>query len=222
MSLLDLSHALRIWAELKFELPKALPGFSTTLSFKTASPSKKALKQVRGFQHVFSYMAGQVITHAHQGDLASGPDYGEKFSFALRVFALNEFKTLKLSNFCAFAKFADERMAGYLKNESVTRCNFAQWLSSDIVRMCYKNSDNQLVTLSLSREIVIKRVANTLDGSHPSSVAASESHNKFDEPIHYLLQFSCGGLPLPYFILLKIAQDILEVVPKYLPDAAHG
>lgn len=218
VSLLDLSHALRIWTELKNELPKLLPGFSTTLSFKTASPSKKALKQVRGYQHVFSYMAGQVVTHAHKGNLTSGPDYGDSFSFACRVYALNEFRTLKLSNFCAFAQCADERMVEYLKNESVTRCGYVQWLGSDIVRMCYKNSANQLVTLSLSREILIKRVANTLDGSHPSSVATAENKNKFDEPIHYLLQFSCGGLPLPYLILLKIAQDILEIVPKFLPE----
>ena len=64
----------------------------------------------------------------------------------------------------------------------------------------------------------IKRMANTFDGSHPSIAKDEDNYNnKFDEPIRSLLHLHLmGGLPLPYFILLKIAQDILEIAPHLL------
>ena len=63
-----------------------------------------------------------------------------------------------------------------------------------------------------------KRVANTLDGSHPSAGGGGDTDNVFDAPVQHLLKYQMGGLPLPYFILLKIAQDILDVSPK-IPGA---
>ena len=62
---------------------------------------------------------------------------------------------------------------------------------------------------------MVKRVANTLDGSH-ASLAAYESDNRFDPAVRHLLHYQVGGLPLPYFVLLKIAQDILSIAKKLL------
>lgn len=215
VSFLDLSHALRIWVDLKQALPKAFPKFATTLSFKTASPPKKILNHVRGCQYVFSYMPGSVITHACHGELLGVPPIGEKYSAGIRVRGLGT-DSVEMGRFCVVAKLLDEPMRKVLEGETVTRCNYVQWLSSDAVRMCYLNSLNQMTALSLSREILIKRVANTLDGSHPSLATAGETDNKFDGPIHHLLKFQWGGVPLPYLVLLKIAQDILEVAPRLI------
>lgn len=221
VSFLDLSHALRIWVDLKQALPNAFPSFSTTLSFKTASPPKKILKHVRGCQYVFSYMPGSVITHASNGALVGIPPIGEKYSAGIRVRGLGT-DSVEMGRFCVIAKTLDEPMIKALEGEIVTRCNYIQWLSSDAVRMCYVNSSNQMTPLSLSREILIKRVANTLDGSHPSLAAGVGCDNKFDEPIHHLLKFQWGGLPLPYLVLLKIAQDILEVAPRLIFGEKHA
>ena len=54
----------------------------------------------------------------------------------------------------------------------------------------------------------------TLDGSHPSVAGEADAVNVFDAPIHQFLKYRMGDLPLPYFILLKIAQDILAAAPK--------
>lgn len=221
ISLLDLSHALRIWVDMKHALPKAFPRFATTLSFKTASPPRKILNHVRGAPYIFSYMPGSVATHASNGNLISAPAIGEKYFAGVRVRGVGT-DTVEMGRFCIAAKDLEDPMIKVLNNEIVTRCNYVQWLSSDAVRMCYINSSNQIVQLSLSREMIVKRVANTLDGSHPSLAAETDSDNKFDEPIHHLLNFKWGGLPLPYFILLKIAQDILEVAPKLLYGAHHA
>lgn len=48
VSLLDLSHSLRRWTELKTPLIQLAPRFSTTLAFKTAIPAKKVLRAARG------------------------------------------------------------------------------------------------------------------------------------------------------------------------------
>lgn len=60
VSLLDLSHALRNWVELKQALKTIAPKFSTALAFKTAIPAKKIFKVVRGHQFVIAYMPGGV------------------------------------------------------------------------------------------------------------------------------------------------------------------
>ncbi|MFN9387433.1 MAG: hypothetical protein ACK6BU_10800, partial [Cyanobacteriota bacterium] len=73
-----------------------------------------------------------------------------------------------------------------------------------------------LETVAISREMIIKRVANTLDGSHASAAGGGEVDNAFDAPVHHLLKYKVGGLPLPYFILLKVAQDILAIGDKTL------
>jgi hypothetical protein len=48
----------------------------------------------------------------------------------------------------------------------------------------------------------------------PSAAGGGEADNAFDAPVHYLLKYKVGGLPLPYFVLLKIAQDILAIGGK--------
>jgi len=99
---------------------------------------------------------------------------------------------------------------------SLSRLNFVSWMGAEAVRVCYVDETGQLRKLSISREKMIRRVANTLNGSHPSEAGNCDSHDPFDAPIHYLLDFKMGGIDLPYFILLKIAQDILANVPRLI------
>jgi hypothetical protein len=218
VSLLDLSHALRIWVELKHPIVKLAPAFATTIAFKTGLPAKKVLKAARAHQYVFSYMPDGVITYAANGHLASGPDLLGDFCVGLSVKPAPDHVCLKQFSFVS-ASFP-EPIHRALGAETVTRCNFQQWLGAEAVRINYPGEDAGLRLVTISREMIIKRVANTLDGSHPSAAAGGEADNKFDGPVHYLLRFSVGGLPLPYFILLKIAQDILSVAPKLLGVAS--
>ena len=104
-----------------------------------------------------------------------------------------------------------------LESQSVTRCNYSQWLGAEVVRIAYQDPAGALTVTSLTREEVVRRVANSLDGSHPSAAATERDGTSInDAAIRKLLSYHMGGIPLPYFVLLKIAQDILEVAPKLL------
>ena len=49
---------------------------------------------------------------------------------------------------------------------------------------------------------------NNLGGSHPAGVF--EVAHQYDEAVAFLLDYKIGGIPLPDYILLKSAHDILE------------
>lgn len=219
VSLLDLSHALRVWAELKKPLQSLAPKFSNAIAFKTGGPAKKVLKAARGHNYVFCYMPGGVITYASKGHLASGPGMGEgDGDFAFGIAVKPTASQIELGKFALVSTAFDQPLIKALDSQAVTRCTFMQWMGSEAVRVAFQNpkKNGQYETVTISREMVIKRVANTLDGSHPSAAGGSDVDNTFDAPTHHLLQYQVGGVPLPYFILLKIAQDILEVSQRLL------
>ena len=217
VSLFDLSHTLRVWTELKKPLEKIAPKFSTAISFKTAIPARKVLKAAHGHRYVFSYMPDGVITYASKGHLASGPGMGpDDGDFALGVAVKLSPPSIELGKFSFVSRSFEQPLIKALDAETVTCCTFTQWLGAEAVRVAHLNQRRSYEVVTISREMIVKRIANTLDGSHPSATGGNDGDNKFDEPIHYLLQYQVGGLPLPYFILLKIAQDLLAVAPKLL------
>jgi len=128
---------------------------------------------------------------------------------------------LELSMFCSVSGlvFVENDLTKQLKESNVTKCTYVNWLAADAVRLSYINTNGVLEPVIISREILVKRVANILDGSHPSATV-KQGENIFDAPIIRLTAFNVGGLPLPYFILLKVAQDILDIAPKLLNSDA--
>jgi hypothetical protein len=217
VSLLDLSHTLRIWTELKKPIESIAPAFSESLLFKTGLPARKVLRAAKGYAYVFSYMPGGVRTFASAGHLASGPGMGpHEGDFALGIAVKASPPLIELAKFAFVARDFDQPLIKALNEEKVTRCTYTPWLGAEAVRLCYSGDGGPLETVAISREMIIKRVANTLDGSHASAAGGGEVDNAFDAPVHHLLKYKVGGLPLPYFILLKVAQDILAIGDKTL------
>jgi len=216
ISFLDLSHSLRMWTEIKSELASFDPKFSTAKYFKSARPARKIIKAARSCDYVFAYMPGGVITYANQGQIASVPAGDKKYSLGVSVRKGPTHTELK--NFSYVSKLLDEPVRKALSNEVSSRLSHTDWLGSEVVRLARSTSTNPIHPITISREMMIKRTANTLDGSHPRKNDMMEPENKYDAPIHYLLEFKMGGVPLPYFILLKTAQDILGTIPKLIPD----
>ncbi len=222
-SLLDLAHILRIWTELKTALPEQYPNFKTKKPFKTGAPIRKVLKQAVNQQYVFSYLPGNgVVTYASNGQLAGGPDInnGSDFSMAVRVKHSGE--AIWLSQYCYISKSLEQPYIKALENEKVVRCNFVDWMGAETVRVQFINSEKKLERRSISREMLVKRVANILDASHTSLSTSDGSENMFDDAVWWLMKFNCGGLPLPYFLLLKIAQDIIDNSSKLLGIPEHA
>ena len=222
VTLLDLSHSLRMWADLKETLPKSYPRFHSTRAFKTGIPARKVLKASRGYEFVFSYMPGGAVTYASNGHIASGPGMEKDRSFTIGVSVKPQHDCLELKNFCVIFEHFEQPFIRALGAEQVKRCNYVQWLGGEAVRANLPDENGTLKLITLSRENVIRRVANSMDGSHPSDSHSKVQLSELDRTIRHLLAYKVGGLPLPYFILLKCAQDILEISPKLLGIAPAG
>jgi len=217
VSLLDLSHILRIWGELKTVLGDSYPKVKSTITFKTGMPAKKVRKAIKNQKYVFTYLPDGVITYASKGVLVNFPDQNSQEDFTTGIAVkISENNKVELKNFCIVSSALEQPLIKAMGSEETKRLNYLSWLGAEVVRVSFINSEGVLHEISISREILIKRVANILDGSHPSAASQDDFDNKFDEPIKYLLEFKVGGLPLPYFILLKIAQDIIDKMPKLL------
>lgn len=209
VSLLDLSHVLRIWTELKNPLMEISPAFSNKKIFKTSLPGRKLIKEARNCEYVFAYMPGGVITYANNGFLLSVPqEKGKELSVGI---SMQQFPNkCELKNFSVIFKGFGRSLYAERKQETIKSHTFTNWLGAEAVRCAYFNERGEYKQLAISREMLIKRVANTLDGSHHSNSEGDAVENKFDAPVRHLLGYGIGGLPLPYFILMKTAQDILN------------
>lgn len=213
IALLDLSNTLRIWVQMKQSLLRVAPKLATSIAFKSASPSRQLMRVASGVEHILCYMPGSTKTRAATDALANGPSVAGDFQLAIGFMRDSE-------GFSHFRRFAfihstdgNGPTAG-LDQEDVSRLNFPNWLGAEAAKVGLKNADGKLIRYSLTREIIINRVANTLDGSHSS--IDNESDNRFDPAVRRLLEYSAGGITLPYFILMKIAQDMLEIIPRLI------
>lgn len=215
-SLLDLSHLLRVWVELAGTLPSIAPAFGTAHTFRSAAASKPVYRAAHGRKAIICYVPEPIVTFAADGHLVGGPGLdetvgGDRFhSFLMRYTDTS----LEIANFCYIDGPFDLKLKEQIKEVVKKRMTYRNWLGSEAVRVNVADAQGVIATFILSRETLVKRVANILGGSHPS--VAAVSGNMFDPAVRCLMEWRLGGLPLPYFLLLKMAHDILEVAPKYL------
>ena len=221
ISLLDLSHTLRIWADMKAELLATVPAFAKTLAFKSALPAKKVRRVVQGRKFIFAYMAGAVVTRAsryqlqfHGEDLQPGPDADADVG-ADAKFHPDGSLEVKNYRFCSPSLGAEWRHA--FKAAEVSRGNYSQWLGAEVARVGYPDDSGKLVWVAISREDLVRRVANVFGPSHPhKSDPEKGDRDRFDPAVAYMMTYTVARLPIPYFILLKTAQDLLDIVPRLL------
>lgn len=217
VSLLDLAHALRIWADLKLTLPKSEPRFLKTRLFKSAVAPRKVMKGATGNEYVFAYMADGVVTYASDGHFFESPDHGGDLTLSGAVM-IKEDNSILLKNFCATKGVAlGEENIKIMNSATISRGNYVEWMGSEVARVCYPDESGALHRVAITREMLIRRVANTMDASHPSGATPSDGEgNRFDPAVQYLTQFKVGGIGLHYFILLKTAQDLVEIASHLL------
>lgn len=192
VSFLDLSHVLRIWAEMKMAIDEIATARGITLGLKNFVRGKERKNIVRGSKYIYLPLASGVSSPAVQV---------KGVGFVNRALSPEEIKKLYE---------AGPPMA------SSTSLTFSQWLASGIYDVSSTNAAHP--TLTISREILIKRVANILGASHPQGTDYSdETENRFDPHVRELHQISvAGGYPATYYQLLETAQDILHGVKVLL------
>jgi hypothetical protein len=206
-NLLDLSHTLRIWCELKTNLKENHSIIASQKIFTGVSFSKSLVNTYRNNEFIFLSIPNGVITYASNCNPIIGSKYFDKngkfkYEFISKINRHQfELKQLIFIN----------NVNGKILNSIpiTTNLNYLDWLGSEAIRINYVNNINQLEMISISIESIIKRLANSFEGSHPEN-SNIESNNKFYEPVKYLFNYICAGLPLPYFILLGIAKEIIN------------
>lgn len=234
VALLDLSHTLRYWTEMRGPIKDLAPEFFQARCFKVGSPRKKNFRLIRPHRYALAYLpdgvrcgAGGVEfgsyieagRHALDSPNAFSQIMGKKGQptsvMGICVFSSYEPVDKLISHYvCVFEDLDRDDLSRLLRESSIDRVTFGQWLDSVAVRFAYAGADGGRIEDRISLEMLIKRVANSLDGSHPS--LAGGSTNEADPHVRHLLQFRAGGVPLPYAVLLKAAQDLLEAGRRYL------
>lgn len=214
ISLLDLSNTLRIWTELKEQIDiNEFPLISAPL-FKTGSPNKFTKKLFKGTDSFWISFPDGVVTFANNGALFGAPQRNSNLtSIGGKIRSDNSKLIVWQVSVCNYSVENEGMHDQRIHETEITKVKYSYWLGSEAVRI-YSEEQNELITIP--RDIIIKRVANILDGSHASTENYNDKENRFDKYIKYLMEVNCGGLSMPYLVTLKIAQDILSQMPKIL------
>jgi hypothetical protein len=195
IAFLDLAHCLRIWSELKSDVDELISASKGKVKFKNPVRTKAEKKITRQGRTLTIFLATGV----------KSPDVEVK-NFRHFDRALTPEEVRKLYE------------AGPPQAQS-TDLTYTEWLGSSVIEMPSREGEESLV--SLSREILIKRVANTLGASHPQGLEdGSEMENRFDAYIAELNGLEIAGYPANYYQLLEIAADILTTLKLSLEDQA--
>jgi len=196
ISFLDLSHCLRIWVDMKNEIDGLVKEKGVQLRLTNTATSKSIKRVLKGSKHIYL-------------PLSSGVE-----SPGIEV------KGVRIIN---RALSADEVKKLYEAGPPIaqpTTLQYSEWLASGIYEV--PSQDSAHPQIRISREILIKRVANILGASHPiGSEESDERENRFDS---YILELHtiklADGYPATYYQLLEIAGDTLEGIKVLFEKSA--
>lgn len=90
----------------------------------------------------------------------------------------------------------------------------ARWFAAEVV-VARRTTSGGPERLGLSRTMAVKRVANTLGASHFGVEGGS---NRFDWVVELMNNMQIAGVPAPYCVLMKIAQDLLFALDSDFAD----
>lgn len=185
ISFLDLAHSLRIWVDMKAEVTRMAQERGFDLALRHHTPPKYIKQSLRGATHTYI-------------PLASGVE-----SPGVQVMGL------RCTNRALTPEEIKKRAAMGPPLAQVSKMSFAEWLAAGVLEV--PSGDSAHPHLQLSREMVIKRVANALGASHPAGMEDNDPlENRFDQ---YIQELHClkiaDGYPVTYCQLLEIAGELL-------------
>jgi hypothetical protein len=186
ISFLDLAHTLRIWVELKSLVSDLAHKNNINLYLNHHSPSKQFRKTLKGATHTYIPMAS-----------------GIKESNLIIKGCLILDRSSSESEIAKRAAMGPPQM-------TATDMNFSDWMGAGVFKV--PSGDPSHAHLQISREMIIKRVANTMGASHPAGMDdKNEQENKFDKYVQEIHQIYSGDeYPVTYYQLLEIAEEILD------------
>lgn len=187
---LDLSHSLRIWVDMKNKIDEICSAQEINLELNNIVKQKALKKILKGATHKYLPL----------GNGVASPNIEMKgIQIIDRALDANDVKKLF--------------EAGPPRVQN-SKLSFSKWLNSSIYEV--PSPDDAHPHITISREIMIKRIANILGASHPQGTEFSEdTENRFDSYIRELHELIIAdGYPATYYQLLEISQEILDKVKK--------
>ncbi len=210
ISLLDLANSLRYWTEYADVVDS-----NEIVKLKTWHLSKIFKKVVRNSEYIYSYFPINGVTTSASATqeqeerlIIQGPD--ERSFTVGSEYMFSETGDLTIKQFEMIYSELSAKDIKEIGKSGDCVClkdtNLAEYLKGPAINFCFSNS----VHNSISRELLIKRIANEYDSSHPSEkIKGEEVVNSFSKPIKKFMLYRLCKLPLPYFILLNIAENII-------------
>jgi hypothetical protein len=211
-SLLDLAHILRIWVDMQQDVQNYINLNLPLCKFKAYSVKTRKDIKFNDKQYLFCNFSDSVITRTELGiSFSWGADSEPGTGMIDADNASNGLVACK-EIFHIEAELDDTTFRDIVRNGTrmyfIKKTSFLEWLKAECIRVNYMDQDTGLLTRKIiPREILIKRVANMLGGSHPED--NEPSSNQFDNAVKYLTSKTIAERPLSYYILIKLAYDIL-------------
>lgn len=195
ISFLDLAHTLRVWVDMKATVTEMARERGLDLGLRHYTPPKFIKQTLQGATHTYLPLA----------DGVESPGV--------------EVRGIRITNRALTPEEIKRRAAAGPPVAVASKMTFSEWLAAGVIEV--PSDDPNHPHLVISREIIIKRVANVLGASHPAGMEdADPLENRFDR---YVLELHgirvADGYPATYYQLLAISGELLARV-KTLRDCA--
>jgi hypothetical protein len=217
-ALKDLASILRLWVDMKQEVNYYLTVNRPASLFSAYSISKELKSLIRDREYLLvNFPRGIIVNTIPTGAgakslLVGSPKREEPTEIFFNIKSDKISNTVfKLSHIITlYTKKTSTQEAEKIADKAfrLEKAKFGIWLDYPAVHLGTLNKEGKFIPYVMSRENIIKRVANALGASHPRG--AEETTNSFDPAIFHLMDYTALEMPLPYLILVKIAHDILE------------
>lgn len=187
VAFLDLAHILRVFVDMKNEIDESCGQSGVSISFRNTLKNSKFSKVLKGSKY-FSIPVSSGV---------ESPNIQIKgMTMIGRAITPEEVKRLYE---------AGPPVA------TLVNLSFSQWLGANIIDTVNPDNEEQ-PRLSISRYMLIKRVANIFGASHPIGTdIGDDTGNKFDFYVRELHKVNVAdGYPLTYYQLLEISGEIIE------------
>lgn len=211
ISFLDLANSLRLWAEAKDRVEQIY----NQPTFKKGLLTKSVKRILTGSEYAYAYLPEGVKTSAAATGESGGRNilYGpvvEKFSTATLI-KIEHNGDLTMAQFLIVYRVLLPEEIKVLNDESkkvpIKKVGFSKYMESPAINFQFSENDPKHIT----NEELIKRIANEYEASHVTADDTNfDLNNALSEPVKRLMEYGCMLLPLPYFVLLRIAKNIID------------
>ena len=211
ISFLDLSHTLRLWTEVKDGVMQAY----NDPVFKKGILTRATKRILAGSEYTYSFLPDGVTTSANktgevrERNILHGPST-DKYSVAT-LLKSEKNGDLTIAQFLMVYRVLSPEEVKTLSDESkkvpIQHVDYTAYMASPAIHFQFSGHDPK----HISNEELIKRIANEYEASHADlNDTKFDLSNVFSDPVKKLMKYGCAQLPLPYFVLLHIAKNIID------------